>query len=66
LGLLGCDGIDLLDEIDAAAAVAAGGEVREHLLSLVGRQRVVGEGAELFRVWMVPGLEEAAHLVASR
>jgi hypothetical protein len=62
--LRGLDGIDLLGEIDAVTAVAAGIEMREHLLLLMGGQRVVSEGAELLRVWMVPGLEEAIHLVA--
>lgn len=62
--MLGLDGIDLLGEIDAVTAVSAGIEMREHLLLLVVGQRMVGEGAELLRVWMVSGLEEVVHLVA--
>ena len=57
-------GIDLLGEIDAVTAVAAAVQMCEHLLLLMRGQRVVSEGAELLRVWMVPGLEEAVHLVA--
>jgi hypothetical protein len=36
--------------------------MRQRLLSFVVRQRVFDEGVELVRVWMVPGLEEIAHI----
>ena len=48
-------------ERDDAAAVRTGSKVGERLLVLVGRQNVLDEGAELVRVWMMPGLEEVAH-----
>jgi hypothetical protein len=60
--LRGLDGIDLLSEIDQGTAVGADDKMSEHLLLLVWGERVLGEGAELFRVWMVPGLEEIVHL----
>jgi len=48
-------------ERDDGAAVCADGQVGEGLLVLVGRQGVLGEGAELVRVWMMPGLERFGH-----
>jgi hypothetical protein len=55
-----------LDEIDQGAAVGAGGKMGEHLLLFVRGERVLGEGAELVRVWMVPGLEDIVHLATGR
>jgi hypothetical protein len=54
----------LLREVDQGAAVGAGGKMGEHLLLFVRGERALGEGAELVRVWMVPGLEEIVHLAA--
>ena len=34
----------------------------QHLLVLVPRQSVFDEGVELVSVWMMPGLEEVAHV----
>jgi hypothetical protein len=36
----------------------------EGLLLLVRRQSVLDEGAELIRVWMLPGLEKVAHILS--
>jgi hypothetical protein len=60
--LVRLDGVSLLDEIDQSAAVEADGKMGEHLLLFVRGERVLGEGAELVRVWMVPGLEDIVHL----
>ena len=46
---------------DDGTAVRANGKVRERLLLQMRRQSVFDEGAELIRVWMLPGLEEFAH-----
>lgn len=42
-------------------AVRANGEMRECLLLLMRGQGVFDEGAELVRVWMLPGLKNFAH-----
>ena len=42
-------------------AVRAKGEMRECLLLLMRGQGVFDEGAELVRVWMLPGLKNFAH-----
>ena len=39
----------------------ANGQMRERLLLLMLGQRVLDEGVELVRVWMLPGLEKFAH-----
>src|SRR5580700_2594619 len=36
----------------------------ERLFLLMRRQNVFNEGAELIRVWMLPGLEEFAHILS--
>jgi hypothetical protein len=36
----------------------------ERLLLLVRRQSVFDEGAELIRVWVLPGLEKFAHILS--
>jgi hypothetical protein len=46
---------------DDLPAIGADGEVGEGLLALVRGQGALDEGAELVRVWMMPGLEEFAH-----
>ena len=48
-------------ERDDGAAVGADGEMGQRLLALVSWQSVLDEGAELVRVWMLPGLDVFAH-----
>jgi hypothetical protein len=46
------------------AALLARGEMVEHLLAIVRGERVLDEGADLVRVWMVSGLERLTHMGA--
>jgi hypothetical protein len=48
-------------ERDNGATCGTAGEVGERPLALMRRQRVLNEGVELVRIWMVPGLVEFAH-----
>jgi hypothetical protein len=49
---------------DNLTALVAHSEVVEHLLSLVRGEGLLKEGADLVRVWVVPGLEMLAHAVS--
>jgi hypothetical protein len=46
---------------DKDAALRADGEMVEQPLPLMRGQRTLHEGADLVRVWMLPGLEIFAH-----
>jgi hypothetical protein len=49
-------------ECNNGAALTAHGEMVEHLLAFVRGQSMFDEGADLVRVWMVPGLERLTHI----